>query len=70
MAATNDGRYLFAAFIGGISMFDAAKKKVLYTYEDDHLDIQQLSCTTINAEMYIISAVDDLGKFIKLQKFN
>lgn len=62
MAASNDGRYLFISSMGSLSILDASKKKILHTYEDDHLDLKTLSCTIIGAEMYLLAGIDELGK--------
>lgn len=63
MTSTDDGRYVFMAFPGGLSLLDAAKRKVLHTLEDDRLDLCSLKCTIINAETYLLTGVDELGMF-------
>lgn len=61
MASSADGRYIFMAFPGGVSVLEAAKRKVLHTYEDERMDLTSLACTIIGPEMYLLTGIDELG---------
>ena len=63
MTSSADGRYIFMAFPGGLSLQDAAKRKVLHTLDDDRLDLCSLQCTIINAETYLLTGIDEIGMF-------
>lgn len=58
-----DGRFVFAACPGGLSILDAAKRSLLHTYEDEQMDICSMKCTMLGAEIYMLSCIDELGEF-------
>lgn len=61
MVASSDGRYLFVASVSALSVLDASKKKILHTHEDDRLDVHSMTCTILDAEVYLLIGIDELG---------
>ncbi|XP_067928746.1 WD repeat-containing protein 93-like [Watersipora subatra] len=61
LAASHDGRYLFIASSGELSILDASKKKVLYKHENEHLDLHTLICCIIGVEIYLLVGLDEQG---------
>ena len=62
MVASADGRYLFVATVGGLTLLDPSKKKILHTHEDERLDMHTLNCSIIGVETYVLTGIDELGK--------
>ncbi|XP_033121849.1 WD repeat-containing protein 93-like isoform X2 [Anneissia japonica] len=56
-----DGRYIFVGLPNGLAVLDATHHIVLARWQQEEADISTLEISLIGVQMYLVTAIDDLG---------
>ena len=65
MCSTPDGKYIVLGLTSGLTAVDALTQEPVAVWQQDGVEITNMTCCTFDNDVYIISAIDDMGMAFK-----
>ena len=67
MSSTPDGKFMIFGLTCGIAAVDAFTEEAVAIWQHDGVEIVNITCCCFDTDVYMICAIDDMGKISFLQ---